>query len=87
MMLDTDDAVELTYSDRASWLETLWDALHEFRDVNIPEGPPIMTISGMISALRWHGSPRNSVLSIRSKKLKSSKRLLSWGMKSDGFQI
>ena len=40
MMLDTDDAVELTYSDRASWIETIWDALQEFRDVNIPEGPP-----------------------------------------------
>ena len=40
MMLDTDDAVELTYSDRASWLEKIWEALHEFRDVNIPEGPP-----------------------------------------------
>jgi len=34
------DTVELTYSDRASWIETIWEALHEFRDVNIPEGPP-----------------------------------------------
>ena len=28
----------LTYSDRASWLETIWDALHSHRENSIPEG-------------------------------------------------
>jgi len=28
----------LTYSDRASWLETVWDALHSHRENCIPEG-------------------------------------------------
>lgn len=39
-MTYTDNPVKLTYSDRESWLETIWDALQEFRDVNIPEGNP-----------------------------------------------
>jgi hypothetical protein len=28
----------LTRADRASWLETVWDALHGFREDCIPEG-------------------------------------------------
>lgn len=28
----------LTHSNRASWLETIWDALHSHRDNSIPEG-------------------------------------------------
>jgi hypothetical protein len=28
----------LTYSDKASWLETIWQALHCHRESSIPEG-------------------------------------------------
>jgi hypothetical protein len=46
---------KLTHSNRASWLNTVWEALHMHRETNMPEGDSANdeTWNNICTAMAW----------------------------------